>query len=86
MALCAWEKIDVAIKFKGSFTKIFQGISEPYAFLGKQMDAIQRQIRGKEEQQHLIKTLAFENANENRQAILHPIREKENVIVYLWNC
>lgn len=47
--MCAWENINKDTEFKGSFTKIFQAISEPYAhFLEKLMNAVQRKIKGKE--------------------------------------
>lgn len=46
-------------------------------------DAIQRQVRGKETQKHLLKQLAFENSNEESQVMLLPIKEKDDIMGYL---
>ena len=86
-ALWAWEKIDADAKFKGSYTKVIQGVSETYAdFIGRLMEAIEKQVKGKETQELLSKQLAFENANEDCQAILRPIKEKEDIMGYLKAC
>lgn len=40
-----WVKIDTGAEFKRSYTRAFQGVSEPYAkFIGKLMEASQRQV------------------------------------------
>lgn len=64
---------------QSSYTKIFQEVSKLCAeFLGKLTDTFQRQIRRKETKQHLVRQLAFENTNEERQVILHLMRERES--------
>lgn len=49
IALCVLETIYMDIEFKGSFIKSLRVTSESYAdSLGKLIDTVQRQIRGKE--------------------------------------
>lgn len=86
IALWAWGQIDADSEFIGSYARIFQGESEPYAdFLSKLSDTIQKQVRGTEMQEQLIRLFAFENANETCQAILLPIKGK-NTMEYLRAC
>lgn len=43
IAFWVWEKIDVDSKFKGSFTKPYQGVTEPFAqFIYKLSKAVRR--------------------------------------------
>lgn len=65
-------------ELKGMITKIFQASLDTYTdFLGKLIDAIRRQVRSKEIKQLLTKLLVFEYVNEDCQAIICPIREKD---------
>lgn len=67
---------DADAEFKGSYIKNFQGVIEPYTqLIARLTDAVQ--VRRKETQQYLIRQLAFENANEDCQTILHPIRKRD---------
>lgn len=46
-------------------------------FICKLSEMVQKQVKGKEVQEHLIKQFTFENVNENYQAILRPITVKD---------
>lgn len=64
------KKINAGAQFKGSFRKIFQGVTEPFAqIIGKLAEVVQGQVKGKGIQEHPIMQLAFENANENCQSV-----------------
>lgn len=71
--------IDADTEFKGSFTRIFQGVFKPYMEFGeKHTKAVhqKRQIKSKENQQHLLNQLSLVNANEDCHVTLHPVRER----------
>lgn len=81
------EKNYADTEFKGSYTRTFQGLSELYQeFIVKLTDAIQRKVKYKETQQHLLKNIYLENANEDCQAILCSTKEREDVMGYLKVC
>lgn len=87
VVLWAWEEIDANTEFKESYTKIVQGVSKAYEqFMRKLILAIQRQVGGKKTQQHLIRQLTFENGNDECQAILHTIKERDDVLEYVRIC
>ena len=82
----AWAKVDSALS-DGSFVKIFQGPREEYTqFLGKLKDAIEKSIKDAKLQQMLLKQLAFENANEDCQNVIWPIRETGSIMDYMKVC
>ena len=79
----AWAKVD-NVYSDGSFVKITQGHEEKYAqFIGKLKDAIEKSIRDETLQNIILKQLAFENANEECQSVLGPIRETGSPMEYL---
>ena len=82
----AWAKVD-NVYSDGSFVKITQGHEEKYAqFIGKLKDAIEKSIRDETLQNIILKQLAFENANEECQSMLRPIRETGSLMEYLKAC
>lgn len=86
VALNAWSEVDSSLS-DGSFVKIFQGPNEEYAqFLGKLKDAIEKSIRDANVQQMILKKLAFENADEDCQNVIRPIRETGPIMDYLKIC
>lgn len=65
-----WDRCDTDAEFKGSYRKIFQEVIESFAqLIGKLTDTVQRQVRRKETQEHLIRQLAFKNANKDCKKI-----------------
>ena len=79
----AWAKVD-NINSDGSFVKITQGHEEEYSqFIEKLKDAIEKSIRDKTLQNIILKQLVFENANEECQSVLRPIRETGSLMEYL---
>ena len=79
----AWAKVD-NVNSDGSFVKNTQGHEEEYAqFIGKLKDAIEKSIRDETLQNIILKQLAFENANEECQSVLGPIRETGSPMEYL---
>ena len=79
----AWAKVD-NVNSDGSFVKITQGHEEEYAqFIGKLKDAIEKSIRDETLQNIILKQLAFENASEECQSVLRPIRETGSPMEYL---
>ena len=86
VAIRAWAKIDSSTS-DGSFVKILQGPTEEYAqFIGKLKEAIDHSLKDESLREIILKQLAFDNANEDRQAIIRPIREQGRVIEYLKAC
>ena len=81
VAIRAWAKIDSSTS-NGSFVKIFQGPTEKYTqFIDKLKEAIDHSLKDASFREMILKQLAFDNANEECQAIIRPIRGKEK----LWN-
>ena len=79
VAIRAQAKIDKSTS-DGSFVKIFQGPTEEYAqFIGKLKEAIDRSLKDASFREIILKQLAFDNANEECQAIIRPIRGKEKL-------
>ena len=84
VALEAWDRITPQGEPKGSYTKIFQGPNEAYAdFLARLEVVISRSVTGEEVERQLEKLLAYENANQECQRAITPIRETGTVIDYL---
>lgn len=70
-----------------SLRVVLQKYSKVFAqLIGKLTEAVQRQVKGKEKQEYLIRQQAFENANDNCQSILRPIRKKEHVMELMKAC
>ena len=64
-----------------------QGSNETYAdFLARLETAISRTVIGEEAKRQLEKLLAYENANQECQKAIAPIREKGTIIDYLKAC
>ena len=81
-----WAKVDSA-NSDGSFVKFIQGHEEEYSqFIGKLKDAIEKSIKDVTLQNIIFKQLAFENANEECQSVLRPIRETGSLMEYLKAC
>ena len=71
----------------GSYTKILQGPNESYAdFLARLETAISHTVIGEEPKKQLEKLLAYENANQECQRAIAPIRETGTIIDYLKAC
>ena len=64
-----------------------QGSNETYAdFLARVETAISRTVIGEEAKRQLEKLLAYENANQECQKAIAPIRETGTIIDYLKGC
>ena len=64
-----------------------QGSNETYAdFLARVETAISRTVIGEEAKRQLEKLLAYENANQECQKAIAPIRETGTIIDYLKSC
>ena len=86
VAIRAWAKIDSATS-DGSFVKILQGPTEEYAhFISKLKEAIDCSLKDASLREIILKQLAFNNANEDCQAIIRPIRGQGGVMEYLKAC
>ena len=71
----------------GSYTKILQGPNETYAdFLARLETAISHIVIGEEAKRQLEKLLAYENANQECQKAIAPIRETGTITDYLKAC
>ena len=71
----------------GSYTKILQGPNEKYAnFLARLETAISCTVIGEEAKRQLEKLLAYENANQECQRAIAPIRDTEAIFDYLKAC
>ena len=87
MALEAWDWITPQGEPIGSYTKILQGPNESYAgFLARLEIAISRTVIREEAKKKLEKLLAYENANQECQRAIVPIRETGTIIDYLKAC
>ena len=83
MALEAWDRITPQGEPTGSYTKILQGPNETYAdFLARLQTAISCTVTGEEAKRQLEKLLAYENANQECQKAIAPIRETGTIIDY----
>ena len=75
-ALEAWDQITPQGEPTGSYTKILQGPNEMYAyFLARLETAISNTVIGEEAKRQLEKLLAYDNANQEYQRTISPIRE-----------
>ena len=84
VVLEAWDRITPQGEPKGSYTKIFQGPNEAYADILARLEVvISRSVTGEEVERQLEKLLAYENANQECQRAITPIRETGTVIDYL---
>ena len=84
VALEAWDRITPQGEPTGSYTKILQGPNETYAdFLARLETAISHTVIGEEAKRQLEKLLAYENANQECQKAIAPIRETGTIIDYL---
>jgi hypothetical protein len=84
VALAAWDKINTGTEYQGSYTKIQQGTTEPYSdFIGRLEESIEKQVRGDQTQNFLLRQLAFDNANEGCQSLIWPIKETGILLDYL---
>ena len=87
VALEAWDRITPQGEPTGSYTKILQGPNETYAdFLARLQTAISCTVIGEEAKRQLEKLLAYENANQECQKAIAPIRETGTIIDYLKAC
>ena len=82
VAIRAWAKIDSSTS-NGSFVKILQGPTEKYTqFIDKFKEAIDHSLEDASLWEIILKQLAFDNANEDCQAIIRPIRGQGGVMEY----
>lgn len=87
IALEAWDRIRPVGEHYGSWTKIIQKPNEPYVeFLARLRTVLDRTVVGEQAREQLLKMLAFENANEDCRRALLPIRESNDVNLYLKAC
>ena len=87
MALEAWDQITPQGDPTGSYTKILQGPNETHAgFLARLQTAISHTVIGEEAKRQLQKLLAYENANQECQKAIAPIRKTGTIIDYLKAC
>jgi hypothetical protein len=49
-------------------------------------DSIEKQVRGDQTQKILLRQLAFDNANEDCQSLIQPIKETGDIMDYLKAC
>ena len=76
VVLEAWDRITPQEEPTGSYTKILQGPNENYAdFLTRLEIVISHTVIGEETKKQLEKLLAYENANQECQRAITPIRE-----------
>jgi hypothetical protein len=74
-------------KYQGSYTKIQQGPTEPYSyFIGRLEESIEKQVRGDQMQKILLCQLAFDNAIEDCQSLIRPLKETGDIMDYLKAC
>ena len=87
VALKSWDRITPQGEPTGSYTKILQGPNESYTnFLARLETAISHTIIREETKKQLEKLLAYENANQECQKAIAPIRETGTIIDYLKAC
>ena len=87
VAFEAWDRITPQGEPTGSYNKILQGPNETYAdFLARLETAISHTVIGEEAKRQLEKLLAYENANQECQKAIAPIRETGTIIDYLNVC
>ena len=87
VALEAWDRITPQGEPTGSYTKILQGLNEKYAdFLARLETAIYCTVIGEEAKRQLDKLLAYNNANQECQRAIAPIRETGTIFDYLKAC
>ena len=87
VALVAWDRITPQGEPTGSYTKILQGPNEKYAnFLARLETAISHTATGQEAKRQLEKLLAYENANQECQRAIAPIRDTGTIFDYLKAC
>ena len=83
----AWDQITPQGEPTGSYTKILQGPNEMYAyFLARLETAISHTVIGEEAKRQLEKLLAYENANQECQRAIAPIRETGTIFDCLKAC
>ena len=76
VALEAWDRITPQGEPSGSYTKILRGPNESYVdFLARLETDISCTVIGEETKKQLEKLLAYENANQECQRAITPIRE-----------
>ena len=76
VALEAWDRIAPQGEPTGSYTKILWGPNEKYAnFLARLETAVSHTVTGEEAKRQLEKLLAYENANQECQRAIAPIRD-----------
>jgi hypothetical protein len=49
-------------------------------------ESIEKQVRGDQTQKYLLHQLAFDNANEDCQSLIRPIKETGDIMDYLKAC
>ena len=82
VALEAWDQITPQREPTGSYTKTLQGPNQCYAgFLARLETAISRTVIREEAKKQLEKLLAYENANQECQRAIVPIRETGTIII-----
>ena len=86
VALEAWDQIPAQGEPTGSYTKILQGPNETCAdFLARLQTPISNTVIGEAKRQ-LEKLLAYENANQECQWTIAPIRDTGTIFDYLKVC
>ena len=86
VALETWDWITPQGEPTGSYTKILQGPNENYAdFLARLETVISHTVIGEVKKQ-LAKLLVYENANQECQRAIAPIRETGTIFDYLKAC
>ena len=79
----AWDWITPQGEHTGTYTKILQGPNETHAdFLARLETAISHTVIGEEAKRQLEKSLAYENANQECQKAIAPIRETGTIIIW----
>ena len=87
VALEAWDQITAQGEPTGSYTKILQGPNETYAdFLARLETAISHTVIGEKAKRQREKLLAYENANQECQRAIAPIRDTGTIFDYLKAC
>ena len=87
VALEAWDRIPPQGEPTGSYIKMLQGPNEMYAdFLARLETAISCTVIGEEAKRQLGKLLAYENANQECQRAIAPIRDTGTIFDYSKSC
>ena len=87
VALEAWNQITPQGEPTGSYIKILQGPNETYVdVLARLETAISHTVIGEEAKRQLEKLLAYDNANQECQRAIAPIRDTGTIFDYSKSC